>query len=400
MMNICETRRGEIIDKDGDLRKIWPRSVLDVSDSLCGRGTAVWEGEMDSMSGDANEPRVVVKDSWTDPLRKYTEGMNLHILEQHQIEGVPTLVSEQQVKTSLRDSDRLHTAVNHSTHFLRSALPRGSVFDLRILSRLISRPVCKLILEFSSLGELLVAYLDYVVVHKNALEVPGVLHRDISPTNLFLTLAKNRTDHSKLMNDLSDEARQYLCRNIQNLQWRGILGDWGYAGPVALSSTTTASEFDTSDDDVLHPDCPSTSPIEAKSVVGYDNLVPARRVGSHDAPSLVSVSNLTADDDITLLMGTDDPDDDSRQTIDLCPLYWTGTRSWMSAQLVMAGPGQLVVHNTLHDLESFFYVLVGICVLYDGPSKQKSEADLAECFDNLFNTSEPSILKIIIIQST
>jgi len=71
----------------------------------------------------------------------------------------------------------------------------------------------------------------------------------------------------------------------------------------------------------------------------------------------------------------------------------------MSAQLVMAGPGQPVVHNTLHDLESFFYVLVGICVLYDGPSKQKSEADLAECFDRFFNSFGPSVLKTIIIQS-
>lgn len=71
----------------------------------------------------------------------------------------------------------------------------------------------------------------------------------------------------------------------------------------------------------------------------------------------------------------------------------------MSAQLVMAGPGQPVVHNALHDLESFFYVLLGICVLYDGPSMQKSEADLAECFDKFFSTFEPSILKTITVQS-
>lgn len=65
----------------------------------------------------------------------------------------------------------------------------------------------------------------------------------------------------------------------------------------------------------------------------------------------------------------------------------------------MAGAGQPVVHNATHDLESFFYVLVGICVLYDGPSKQKSEKDLEKCFDKLFNTFEPSILKTITIQS-
>ena len=70
----------------------------------------------------------------------------------------------------------------------------------------------------------------------------------------------------------------------------------------------------------------------------------------------------------------------------------------MSAQLMMAGPGQPVVHDTLHDLESFFYVLVRICVLYDGPSKQKSENDLPKCYDKFFNTFESSILKMITIQ--
>ena len=71
----------------------------------------------------------------------------------------------------------------------------------------------------------------------------------------------------------------------------------------------------------------------------------------------------------------------------------------MSAQLVMAGPGQLVIHNALHDLESFFYVLVGICILYNEPFKQKLEDKLAECYDKFFNTFEPSILKTIMIQS-
>jgi hypothetical protein len=64
-------------------------------------------------------------------------------------------------------------------------------------------------------------------------------------------------------------------------------------------------------------------PIEAESVIEYDNLIPTRKIGSQDAPSLVAISDLTANDDITLLMGADNPDDDSHQTIDLCPLYQT-----------------------------------------------------------------------------
>lgn len=106
-----------------------------------------------------------------------------------------------------------------------------------------------------------------------------------------MALAKNRTDHRKFMDHLSDEAQQCLCGKIQSLQWRGILGDWGYAVPIASSSIPPTSETQNDDDS---SDCPSTSPIEAKP----DNLVPVQKIGSNDAPSLVSASNLMVDDNI------------------------------------------------------------------------------------------------------
>ena len=65
----------------------------------------------------------------------------------------------------------------------------------------------------------------------------------------------------------------------------------------------------------------------------------------------------------------------------------------------MAGAGQPVTHEPIHDLESFFYILIGICVLLDGPYKPKCDKDLVHCFDKYFNTFEPSILKTITMQS-
>ena len=106
----------------------------------------------------------MVKELWIDPLRKYTEGMILHILEQHGIKGVPTLVSKQQVKTPHQDPECSHIMVNQSTHFLLLALPHNPfTFHLWVLSHLVSQPLGKLILEFSSLGELLVVFLDYFI---------------------------------------------------------------------------------------------------------------------------------------------------------------------------------------------------------------------------------------------
>ncbi|KAF8546168.1 hypothetical protein OG21DRAFT_1528007, partial [Imleria badia] len=354
----------EIVDKHGQHRKIWLKSVLAISDSLLGQGTTVWEGEIDSSS--MNE-RVMIKDLWTNPLRKYTEGMILHILEQHGIE----------------------------------ALPPNSLFQLCALSRLVSQPVGKLILEFSSIGELLVAFLNYTVTHKNAVEVAGVLHRDVSPSNLFFGKARNRTDHSVHMEHLLDKDRERLCEETRNLKQRGILGDWGYTVPFATPVATTSSDS-SSDVDIPRSDEIPTSPIEADASepsVQYDNLVLAQKIDSQDPPALVPISELTAEDDIVLFMGTDNPKNDPCKTIDLCPLYRTGTWLWMSVQLVMAGPGQPVIHDAVHDLESIFYVLVGICVLYNGPSKQRSEQELAKCYDKFSNTYEPSILKTITIQS-
>ena len=151
------------IETDTTTYTIELRRVLFISDNLSGRGTTVWEGMMKA-KGSLQTRQVAVKDSWIDPLRKYTEGKILSILNAYKIEGVPTLVHEEQVKAPyLSTIDNLQ--VNNSTHFLRAYLTqyKTSAYYLRVLSRIITHPVGDLITEFSCLGELLVAFLDYVV---------------------------------------------------------------------------------------------------------------------------------------------------------------------------------------------------------------------------------------------
>ncbi|KAI6018244.1 hypothetical protein PISMIDRAFT_107687, partial [Pisolithus microcarpus 441] len=67
--------------------------VLFISDNLFSRGTMVWVGMIRDMQTRTREP-VVVKDSWIDPLWKYTEGRILSILNAHKIKGIPTLIHE------------------------------------------------------------------------------------------------------------------------------------------------------------------------------------------------------------------------------------------------------------------------------------------------------------------
>lgn len=71
----------------------------------------------------------------------------------------------------------------------------------------------------------------------------------------------------------------------------------------------------------------------------------------------------------------------------------------MATELTSVGPGMPVVHQAHHDLESFFYILLAICLLYDEPGKRKPAKELALCFDPFFSVSQPSTLKVVTIQS-
>ena len=121
----------------------------------------VWEAKM--FDGHKYMP-VVVKNSWIDPLWKYTEGMILHLLNEKGIQGVPSLLYEGQVRTLLITSEEILA----NTHFIRLTLlwnPTSCPHDyhLHILYCLITQPIGILITEFHSLGELLAAFLNYLI---------------------------------------------------------------------------------------------------------------------------------------------------------------------------------------------------------------------------------------------
>ena len=76
-----------------------------------------------------------------------------------------------------------------------------------------------------------------------------------------------------------------------------------------------------------------------------------------------------------------------------------GTWAWMATELSHIGPGKLVVHEAHHNLESFFYILLAICLLYDNPGRLKPTKVLAKCFGPFFAVTQPSTLKTVTVQS-
>ncbi|KAF9235102.1 hypothetical protein BU15DRAFT_78334 [Melanogaster broomeanus] len=201
-------RKRMTILRDGVKISVVLDYLIFITDGLHGCGTTVWKARMDSDvdpkgksvgqkrgRSEGSGKDVVVKDCWIDPLRKYTEGMILNMLNKAGMNGVPKLISEEQV-TINHPSPTNHAIVNNSTHLLctlplQQQCPIGDLFYyLRVHSRLVMEPVGYLVTSFSCLGELLVAFVDYVTAHQEALEKAHILHRDISLLNLLLVLCQ------------------------------------------------------------------------------------------------------------------------------------------------------------------------------------------------------------------
>ena len=149
-------KRIQIIQKD-DEYTIYVDTLLFFSGTLHGQGTTMWSG-MVTINEELQE--VVVKDTWVDLLRRYTEGRILKILEAAKVKGVPRLVHKQQVQTMHPITQEL---LNHSTHIIHSIISvmhGAPPYNLCVLSRLVSKPRGFLIFDFASLTELLVALID------------------------------------------------------------------------------------------------------------------------------------------------------------------------------------------------------------------------------------------------
>ncbi|KAI9569834.1 hypothetical protein HD554DRAFT_2037832 [Boletus coccyginus] len=313
----------------GDVTEVMIDSLLFISDIMHRRGTTVWWGLMDDLENNSHSsnhrwPRtrtgVVIKDSWIDPLRRYTEGTILKLL--------------------------------------------------------------------NAAG---------VAAHRDTLKKAGILHHDISLFNLLLVRSAESEEHLEFLDGLPKGTRDLLRQKIEKfVSHRGLLGDWGYAVPINATTSQPATGLPTPDLD-SNPFANDTLLTSSKY---SEDVVPAAKVsrnGQEHTIRYTSVSHLGWDHNIKLHMAGD-PLDFAWPTVDTNPLYRTGTWSWMAVELVAAGPKKPVIHRPVHDLESMFYVLVGICVLLGWPHNVKVEENL-KCFDTFFNSCKPSTRKTSTIQS-
>ncbi|KAF8545847.1 hypothetical protein OG21DRAFT_1491853 [Imleria badia] len=180
-------------------------------------------------------------------------------------------------------------------------------------------------------------------------------------------LMHNNFDTDFLDRVLQEPERTTIHTKIQSMPRCGLLVDWGYAVPVNAAPIN-----------VFPADKPTLGATPAVHVEGEDKLIPCTCLKDmHNIVIPVADEPLPSD----FGLSTD------------------GTWAWMAAELSHISPGTPVVHQHHHDLESFFYILLAICLLYDEPGRLKPPKVLMHCFDPFFAITHPSTLKLITIQS-
>jgi hypothetical protein len=149
--SIIATDAGRFVEVGGVTHRLVKR--LFISDVIRGRGTVCWHARHDGQD-------FVIKDTWTDASRPYTEAEIL--LKAKDIEGVPKVVAETIVKVN---------GVEGRTHNLRSNITpttsgklheKCSNIEKRIHRRLVLTPFGHALSTFASRKELTSIFIDVV----------------------------------------------------------------------------------------------------------------------------------------------------------------------------------------------------------------------------------------------
>ncbi|KIK19916.1 hypothetical protein PISMIDRAFT_106732 [Pisolithus microcarpus 441] len=237
--------------------------LIFISDALHGRSTTIWAGSTKDPTSQTSQWQVIVKDSWIDPLWRFTEGCLLARLNDVGVEGVPWPIHKQQVQGPHPSHGGVK--INMLTHLLCKLLLQldNHQYQLHVLSCLLTELVGMQLMLFPSLAQLLIAFIDYVLTHKDAIDKAKVLHHDISLLNLLLihwSPSINDDCCLDFLIDLPPETCEHLQDKIQGLPYRGLLADWGYAVPLDVPAPDPEHIPKASPSTPPH-NAPPTSPI-------------------------------------------------------------------------------------------------------------------------------------------
>ncbi|KAJ7084039.1 hypothetical protein B0H15DRAFT_951785 [Mycena belliarum] len=249
----------------------------------------------------------VIKDTWADASRVPTEA---EILRKAQdVAGVPKVVADVVVEINgIRESTQnLRSIIKPASEGKAAKLYRNFLeMDQREHRRLVLTPFGQPLSHFASRKELISIFIDAIKAHRGLFTKANIIHRDISINNILLVPVPKTWNTV----ELPPTSPAVLA----------------LAGLHGLKTSSGCKPVDPS---------PAAAPIGPRQ-------------------------GLLIDLDHALVL---------EQDVERGPTaagHRTGTLPFMATDVLIKGD-QLRAHEPRHDLESFLYVLIWICVHYAGP---------------------------------
>ncbi|KDR76375.1 hypothetical protein GALMADRAFT_268015 [Galerina marginata CBS 339.88] len=190
-----------------------------ISDSIRGRGTVCWRVRRDGVE-------YVIKDSWADMSRVYTEA---DILKRAQgIEGVSQIVAEEIVKVDGEDDTtaRIRAIINAKKYKKADWLKQ---LEVRAHRRIVTTPFAIGLAHFSTKKELISVFIDAIRAHHRLVE-KKILHRDISLHNVMMYQPTPSKDmQSEHCEDRADDGIRKDEQKDEPTSRKGLIIDLDYA---------------------------------------------------------------------------------------------------------------------------------------------------------------------------
>ncbi|KAG2064235.1 hypothetical protein BDR04DRAFT_1162784 [Suillus decipiens] len=351
--------------------------LLHVADNMIGRGSVV--RRIRDMTTEV-QSTYIIKDTWHNVSRKLTEGQILRVISG--IDNVPTICEEYVVGEDRYSSTAAARLGPLTKAEVATALQNGEFQDRIHLRLKMEDDSIKLITQFKTRAGLAQALLDCVKAHRDAYQQFGVLHRDIHIGNLYIK---------------TDGSNGTLEREIG-----GMLGDWGFAECKDIEKVSErlrtcprggfpvpAPSKEGSSSSPPHSIASSLTPVPSSPA----QSLPPLRSGTHrmqaagiDAPDYrEATTDIDSDLDIRRAsksasarqknpwaMFNPWPHDESVESVER-----TGNAAFVSVRLMMGLNQPGIEHGTRDDLESFFFVLLIIMVVFVAPGVQRPAAEFA-----------------------
>lgn len=338
-----------------------------ISDMVRGRGTVCFRARREGVE-------YAIKDAWMDTALPHSEADMLRAATG--VTGIPILVEELVLRINGRTD---------STSWPRECIPMShksmdSLMKLEVREhhRLVLMPFASPLITFKSKIELLTILHDAIKSHRDLVVQKQILHRDISIRNIMIHRVTEPESINFKEQSIALLGHSTIYSRLPEKNFDNQPSTSSTQSSSSVSHQTSSPVQDVTDIPEVS-ESPPTSPSVSSSSASYLPTPPVPVTPGDRHPSLPPNPPSTSDLYMTTcnvsrgILIDYDYSSYLSELMEEVAGHRTGTLPFMAINLLENGGDSKVSHVPLYDLQSFFFVFIWMCILYEGPQIPRAE---------------------------